>query len=124
MNINRVGLALKRTGDDPADLFLDARGNLAIVQDNEAIGQHVRQRIMSFEGEWFLDKEVGMPWVRNILGGQYDPVLAESVLKTEILGTDGVTEITSFSVRFDNSTRGLEASNVEVLTVYDAEVQI
>lgn len=122
--ISRFGLAMRRNGSAPADLYLEADGSLAVVRDAEAVGQHVRQRLMTYLGEWFLDRDAGVPWVRDILGHQYDPVLAESVLKTEILNTDGVIEITSFSVRFDNSTRGLSGYDIDVLTDYDQETSI
>lgn len=122
--VPRFGLALRRDGNAPADLYLDSSGSLAVVRDTEAVGQHVRQRLMTHEGEWFLDRTAGVPWVRDILGHGYDPVLAESVLKAEILDTDGVTEITSFSVRFDVEVRGLSAFNIDVLTVYDQEASV
>lgn len=122
--IRRVGLSLKREGTAPADLHLDAQGNLALVYDAEAVGQHARQRLMSYEGEWFLDRSVGVPWIREILGGPYDAVLAESVIKAEILNTDGVREITSFSTRFNREVRGLSAFDIEVLTEYDEEINL
>lgn len=122
--LSRVGLALRRDGSDPADLYLDTQGNLAVVRDAEAVGQHARQRLMTFRGEWFLDREAGVPWVRDILGGQYDPVLAESVIKAEVLDTDGVIEINSFSVRFSRETRGLSAFNIDVATEYDEEAAV
>lgn len=116
-----IGLAL-----DPEtnDLFLRSNGELAVVRDAEAVGQHVRQRLKTFEGEWFLDNTAGVPWLRDILGHGYDPALAEAVIKAEILDTDAVTEITSFSVRFDRQTRGLEAFGISVVTDYDIEVRI
>lgn len=106
------------------DLSLDADGNLATVINAEAVAQHVRQRLKSFRGEWFLDTTAGVPWLDQVLGYQYDPALAESVIKAEILGTDGVIEITSFSVRFDRTKRALEAYNITVLTIYDEEVTV
>lgn len=120
----RIGLALRRDGSAPADLYLDETGSLAVVRDTEAVGQHVRQRLMTYLGEWFLDRFVGVPWIRDIVGHGYDPVMAESVLKAEILDTDGVTEINSFSVRFDNSTRGLAAYDIDVMTDYDQEASV
>ena len=120
----RMGLGLKRVGDAPADLYLDATGNLVMVRDTEAVGQHARQRLMTHAGEWFLNKDVGVPWVRDILGRGYDPVLAEAIIKAEIAGTDGVTEITSFSPRFDPATRELLADGIEVRTEYDEETTL
>ena len=124
MIVSRIGLALRREGNAPADLYLDSSGNLAVVRDAEAIGQHVRQRLMSHYGEWFLDNQVGVPWLRDVLGQGYDPVLAEAVVKTEVLDTDGVVEINSFSVRFDRTARNLSAFDIEVRTEYDQEVRI
>lgn len=111
-----IGLAI-----DPEtnDLFLRADGSLAVVRDALAIGQHVRQRLKTFEGEWFLDTTAGVPWLDQIFGRAYDPALAESVVKAEILDTRGVTEITSFSVSFADTTRGLIIRDVGVLTTFD-----
>ena len=122
--MDRIGLALRRDGTAPADLFLEADGNLALARDADAIAQHARQRLMTYAGEWFLDREVGVPWMRDILGQAYDPVMAEAVIKAEVLDTEGVTEITSFSVRFNREVRGLSAFGIEVLTVYDQEAQV
>lgn len=118
--MSRFGLAI-----DPEthDLFLEA-GNLAVVRGSEAIGQHVRQRLMTFEGEWFLDTTAGVPWLAQLMGRKYDPALAEAVVKAEILDTDGVVEITSFSVGFDQGVRRLNIRDVEVLTIYDQEVAL
>lgn len=118
--MTHFGLAL-----DPEtnDLFLDGR-ELAVVTDGEAVGQHVRQRLMTFAGEWFLDTTAGVPWLAQIMGAKYDPALAEAVVKAEILDTAGVVEITGFSVGFDQGVRRLNIRDVEVLTVYDSEIQI
>lgn len=116
-----IGLAI-----DPAtnDLFLRPNGELAIVRGAEAVGQHVRQRLKTFSGEWFLDTTAGVPWLDEILGRGYDPALAEAVVKGEVLDTDGVTEITAFSVRFDRTRRALEAFGIEIMTEYDEEVRV
>lgn len=120
----RCGLAIQKNGEGIGDIYLDASGNLAMVYDAEAVGQHARQGLMTHRGEWFLNKDIGVPWLRDVLGAGYDPVLAEAVIKAEILGTDGVTEIRSFSVRFDQKTRGISAFDIEVMTEYDEEVQL
>lgn len=119
--LSRIGLAL-----DPAtnDLFLRTNGELAVVEDAHAVGQHVRQRLKTFEGEWFLDTTAGVPWLDQIMAKNYDPALAEAVVKAEILDTDGVTEITAFSVRFNRTIRNLDIHSVEVLTEYDEEAAV
>lgn len=117
----RFGFALDEATND---LFLRSDGSLATVRDAEAVGQHGRQRLQTFSGEWFLDTTAGVPWLDQVMGRQYDPAIAESVVKAELLDTDGIEEITSFSVSFDRETRGVIINGVEVLTMYDEEVQV
>lgn len=117
----RVGLAIDQTTND---LYLDATGNLALSTDARAVGEHGRARLQTYSGEWMLDRTAGVPWLDQILGQAYDPALAESVVKAELLDTDGITEITSFSVSFDKATRGLLIRDVEVLTMFDEVAQV
>jgi hypothetical protein len=104
------------------DLYVDKNGDLAMARYAQAVAQHVRQRLMTFQGEWFLDTRAGVVWLSEILAHRYNPALAEAVVKAEILGTDGVTEITAFSVAFDRSLRNLIIREVEVGTEYDVRV--
>jgi len=106
------------------DLRLAADGNIATVTGALAVGQHVRQRLMTFQNEWFLDTAAGVPWLTEIMGRTYDAALAEAVVKAEILDTDGITEITTFSIGFNRGVRLLDIRQVEVGTVYDQEVQV
>lgn len=102
-----------------SDIYLDGDGNLAMVQDAEAIGQHARLRLHTYEGEWYLDTACGVPWLSDVLGQNYDPALAESVVKAELLNTDGVTGIDGFSVSFDRASRGVSIRSITVNTIYD-----
>jgi hypothetical protein len=106
------------------DIFLSDDGNLSTVSNAEAVGQHARQRLSTFKTEWFLDTTAGLPWLDEVLGHNYDAALAEAIVKAELSNTDGVTEITSFSVSFDFATRGLVIKSVDVNTVYDEEVSL
>lgn len=115
-----VGLSL-----DPNTNDLHFKGrNLVLVRGPEAVGQHVRQRLKTFQGEWFLDTTAGVPWLAQIMGKEYDPALAEAVVKAEVLDTHAVVEIVSFSVGFNEALRNLEIREVEVMTTYDAEVRV
>lgn len=106
------------------DLYLDATGNIATVTNAQAVGEHVRQRLQTYSGEWFLNTDVGVPWLSEILGQRYNPALAESVVKAEILRTEGVTGISSFSVSFNRDTRGVIIKDVTVTTIFEEDVRI
>lgn len=121
MTSDRIAIAIDQTTND---IYFDDDGNLVMVTKALAVGQHARARLQTFFGEWFLDTSIGVPWLTQILGQRYDPALAEAVVKAAILGTDGVTGITSFSVTFDRGTRGALVRSVNVTTDYDVEVAI
>lgn len=121
MVATRFGLAIDQATND---LYLASDGNLATVTDAEAVGQHGRCRIQTFSGEWFLDTSCGVPWLDQILGRGYDPALAEAVVKAELLDTDGIEEISSFSVSFDKTTRGLNIREITAMTMFDEEVTL
>ncbi|CTQ67102.1 hypothetical protein [Roseibium alexandrii] len=120
----RIAPAMTGPETGPYDLHLDETGNLAMVRNSEAIGQHARQRLQSFEGEWFLDLQSGVPWLTDVMGKRFDPVLADAVMKSCLLDTDGVTEVTGFSTTFDRATRNLKSSSISVATIYDEEVSL
>lgn len=117
---NHVGISIHPETND----WHFEGGNLVMATGAKAVAQHIRQRLRAFQGEWFLDTTAGVPWLAELLGKQYDPTMAEAVVKAEILDTDAVTEITSFSVGFEKNRRELRIRNVEVLTTYDKEVQV
>ncbi len=121
MTSDHYGLGIDQ---DTNDLYLEPSGNLAIARAAKAVGEHVRQRLMTFQGEWFLDTTAGVPWLEQIFAREYDPALAEAVVKAEILNTDGVSEIISFSVSFDINLRRLDIRGIEVKTTYDEVVSI
>lgn len=122
MIVSRIGLALRPNENGIHDLALTADGNLDIVRDAEAIGQHARQRVMTFQGEWFIDTTCGVPWLDQIMGRQFDPALSESVIKKELIETDGVTAIEAFSLSFNRTLRGLNVTRATLATEYDTEV--
>lgn len=124
MIVSRIAPALRANEHGIADLALTPDGNLDMVIDAEAVGQHARQRLMTFEEEWFLDTTAGVVWLQEIMGRPENLPLAEGVIKAEILDTDGVTGISSFAIRFDRVTRKLEVSRATVRTEYDEDASV
>jgi hypothetical protein len=123
---HHVGLAIgpNRNDSDVADIYLRPDGNLAMVYDSEAVAQHVRQRLMTYWHEWFLDTEAGVKWLDQIMGHKYNPALAESVVKAEVLDTDGVVDMVSISLSYDLPMRRLSGWDIQAITVYEEEVDI
>ena len=76
------------------DIVVD-NGDLLIV---DSVPQHVKQRILTILGEWFLDLSIGLPWFDEILGKGTELTLVEALLKQTITDTPGVRELVSFRV--------------------------
>lgn len=97
-------------GQNAANFLVDSAGN------PEAVAQSIQTRLLLLQGEWFINTQSGVLYSTQILGkgtrGTYD-----QAFKTAILGTNGVTEIISYSSDLDHSTRTLTVAAV-VNTIY------
>ena len=92
--------------EDTGDL--DVSGiDLQNTSGREAIEQHLRQRIQTFAGEYFLDSRVGVPYFQHILKKNPDPIIVDSAFKIVIINTPGVIELLTFALDLDTSTREL-----------------
>jgi hypothetical protein len=104
------------------DVHFDINGDLVMVHDAEAIGQHIRQRLKFWRGEtsWWYGEDVGVEWTKYLLGRPpQEQSVAEAVIKQEVLTTPGVTKITEFDAYYDRKNRGLIVSKLVVETEFE-----
>lgn len=78
------------------------------VDSPEAVAQAVLTRLRLWRGEWFVDTRDGTPWMEEILGKRVRTRSPDAAIKQRILGTEGVTEILSYSSSFDGNTRRMK----------------
>lgn len=100
-----IGRAL----DSNNDLIID-KGQFKLVIDGAETVQHVRTRLQFYLAEWFLDLLAGTPYLQEIFTKPVNLANIESIFKTRILNTDGVSKLTSFAMNYDGG-------NVRRLTV-------
>jgi hypothetical protein len=97
--------------NEPIDFKLDADGDLVVpiqfVSGLEAVAQGIRVRLKLFRGEWFLNLDEGVPYFEDLLGRKFDRARAREIIRTELLKSPGVVEITSLTADFDGQTRAL-----------------
>ena len=98
------------------DLFL-LNGRISTIQDGEEVLQHVRTRLLTYQGEWFLDTAAGIPYLQRILLKPANLSATESLIKSEILQTPGVDGLSSFGLEFNKTTRTLNI-NFTAQTTY------
>jgi hypothetical protein len=82
-------------------------GDLALVTEQNAIGQDIKSAYQTWKGEYFLDKTVGIDYIKEFLIKNYRPGLIEARLKNLILSRPGVISITYFDTDIDKATRKL-----------------
>lgn len=80
------------------------RGESGYITGIPAVKQLVAARIKTYRGDWFLDTERGVDWLR-LLGekGTQDQILRQ--VRSVILGTPGVLRLDLLSVDADQTTR-------------------
>lgn len=76
------------------------------VDNPAAIVQNVRQRLLHFTQEWFLDTQAGTPWIEDILVKGARQSAVEDILKARIRETPGVLELDAFDLS-ESGERGI-----------------
>ncbi len=97
------------------DLAIDATGELAIVNGDLVLtdsatntAQAIRRRLSTFQGEWFLDESIGLPYFNDILGkGKFLSDIKVIYLR-EIQSVPEVEEILEFNIEEDPVRRILK----------------
>jgi hypothetical protein len=117
---------ISRALDSNNDLIIE-NGSFKTVEDGAQTVQAVRSRLMFFLEEWFLDTEAGVPYYQKIFTKPADLVETESILKTQILRTDGIEKLITFEMEFEPITRLLTVAWSAETTygiIYSDEVTI
>lgn len=81
-----------------------------------AVGQAVQTGLLLWQGEWFLDTSVGMPWIQGVLGKQTQAV-ADGTIQNQVVNTQGVTDISSYESEFDTVNRTMDVA-LKIDTIY------
>lgn len=104
--------------DENGDYVLGRRDGFLTGRD--AVGQAIATRLRLLLGEWWENKEEGLPLFEKILGvfrGEGDIRDVDLILSQRIQGTKGVTGMVSYDSAFDPNHRIYSAS-CRVNTLY------
>jgi len=90
--------------DESNDLVIK-NNNFVMVSGDDEIRQRLLTNLRTFQGEWFLDTTIGVPYFQEIFIKNPNPETVASFIKNEILNTEGVDDIASFSIDYDAASR-------------------
>ncbi len=91
--------------------------DLQLVTEADQLTQKLKNKILFFYSEWFLDTTQGVQYYEIALVKNPDLVLISNMIKAAILDTQGVFEIISYEQTMDNRARKLSV-NFIVDTIY------
>lgn len=95
------------------------------VSDVDAVSQAIRTNLLLLYGEWWEDKDKGLPLFQNILGQPGTPESAQAadlLVREVISNTPGVRSISHFESSYADRRFALSCS---VETIYgDASVEV
>jgi hypothetical protein len=86
-------------------------GRLTLSDDKATCAaQKLRNRLLFFKNEWFLDTRLGVPWFQSILVKAPDLPLIEQILRQVILSVPSITGIVSFIMAYVPRARSIAYS--------------
>ncbi len=79
--------------------------NLKIVDGREEIRQIILANLETFEGEWFLDTTIGVPWFSEILQKNISLNKVDGIIIGVISSSRGVVSLLSYESSVDAKAR-------------------
>jgi len=102
------------------DLLLQQNSNKFAVEDHswrftstrlEYLSQKIRHTISVFQGEWFMDRSIGIPYIPSeTTEKNMHRRMIETALQVRIGEIPGVVKFLSFSSTLDKATRKLRVN--------------
>lgn len=82
-------------------------GQLTLVEGDDAIDQHLRNRLRFFLGEWFLDTRQGLPYFQSVFVKNPNRPAVRSAFRRTIRETPGIVAVTELqlTINADRSTQ-------------------
>lgn len=101
----KIALAVDSENPIIGDLYLE-NGTARLTNTLlEEVAQELYIRFRFFQGEWFLDPTLGLPYLQSILGKKTPIGIISQIFKRVITTCPGVASLTSFQL-----TRGAARS--------------
>jgi len=95
-----------------SDILKTSNGDIAITNNSltlvtgpDDVKQRLGQRLRTFYGEWFLNTDRGVTWIKDIMIKNPNITMVEGILKRQINNTPGVLELIKFDLTYDSSAR-------------------
>jgi hypothetical protein len=90
-----------------------ANGDLAICDNNkEALAQAIKIRLKTLKGEWFLDSNLGMPYLTEIFARKVSNNYVRHLIISEIENIPSIKSVNNFSMELTKERQAIIKFNV------------
>lgn len=79
--------------------------DLKLVSGVDLIRQRIKQRLLTIQGEWFLNTDIGLPWFDQIIGKGAERQQISALLVQNISETEGVDSVIEFDLTLNRRAR-------------------
>lgn len=87
----------------------------------ESTRQRLRQKLLLWQGEWFANRQAGVPYLQRVLGQAPRPEVVSSLVRQLLIDDEGVQDVRSLSLNQDAAARRLRVVFTAVLADGDEE---
>ena len=94
-----------RLGLESHDLVFEGNDFQLTQTESESLAQRLKIKLLSYQGDWFLDQTEGIPYYQSILGKPRAKETIDAIFKSAILEEPEVIQIKSFESSLDNVNR-------------------
>lgn len=112
---------------DTSDLVLEDYNLKMTSTLSEYVGQKITNLLRTFQNEWFLDRDLGIPYYERILLKNVNLDDVNSIFIEAVSNIEEVDQVVDFETSFDNAERTYKISFKVVLTdsaILESEVSI
>lgn len=83
--------------DSNNDLYINEKGDLDFTTTTQQeLQQRLSIRLLTYQGEWFLNELFGVPYLQQIIGVAKNKSTVDTIMRAEIAEETGTSPITSF----------------------------
>ncbi len=99
---------LARDSDGDLDIGPHLPQGIRFTSGLEAVQQNIKIGLDTFQGEWFADLDLGVPYYQDLLGKSYSASEWQAAIRRVLINTEDVLEIVSLTLDYDETTREVD----------------
>lgn len=94
-----------RLDEDTHDLYFENNDLVITTGESDSLRQRLKVKLYSFQGEWFLNTQEGVPYFESIFGKNRAKESIDTIFKRKIVEENEVEQLIDFKSVVDRTNR-------------------